>query len=218
MTDRIDVAGLKVARVLFDFLENEALPDTGLDAAAFWTGFAAIVRDLGDRNRQLLAVRDTLQRRIDDYHHSRRGEAPDNYEQFLREIGYIVPEVEPFAVRTVGVDYEIAQVAGPQLVVPLSNARYALNAANARWGSLYDALYGTDAISDDGGAARGASYNKLRGQRVVDFARTLLDEIAPLAQGSHRDATGYSVEDGALTVELAGGGDPPHAPPHHQPR
>jgi malate synthase len=206
MTERIDVAGLKIARVLFDFLDNEALPGTGLDAAAFWTGFAAIVRDLGDRNRQLLAVRDTLQRRLDDYHHTRRGESPSDYEQFLREIGYLVPEVEPFAVRTVRVDYEIAQVAGPQLVVPLSNARYALNAANARWGSLYDALYGTDAIPDDGGAARGASYNKLRGQRVVDFARTLLDEIAPLAQGSHRGATGYSVEDGALTVKLAGGG------------
>jgi malate synthase len=205
MTDRIEIAGLQVARVLYDFLHEEALPGTGLTAAAFWNGFAGLIRELGDRNRQLLAVRDTLQHRIDDYHRTHRAKSPPDYEQFLREIGYLVTDVVPFSIRTTGVDDEIARIAGPQLVVPLSNARYALNAANARWGSLYDALYGTDAIPDDGGAARGRSYNALRGKRVVDFARTLLDEIAPLADGSHRDATGYAVSDGTLKVRLEQG-------------
>ena len=201
-------SGLRSQRsaVLSDFIE-QAVAGTGIRAATFWAGLRDILRDLGPRNRDMLAVRDRLQSQIDDFHRSRADRAHDaaEYESFLREIGYLLPEPEAVTVATANVDPEIAVIAGPQLVVPLSNARYALNAANARWGSLYDALYGTDAIPDDGGAARGKAYNPVRGQRVVQRAKAFLDEAVPLSDASHDDATSYSVEKGAVTVALKDG-------------
>ena len=202
--DRVEVAGLRVARELYDFVGDELLPGTGISASAFWTGFAATLRDFTLQNRALLATRDALQAKLDSWNAAQLGKAadPDGYEAFLREIGYLVPEAAPFQVNTAQVDPEIATIAGPQLVVPVLNARYALNAANARWGSLYDALYGTDAIPETGDAARGRAYNPARGALVVARARALLDQIAPLSRGSHRDATGYRVEAGQLVVHL----------------
>ncbi len=202
------VGKLSVAEALHDFIEAEALPGTGIAPGAFWDGLAALIADLGPRNRDLLAVRDRIQGEIDEYHRARRGQPFDAaaYERFLREIGYLVPEPADFAIATADVDDEIARIAGPQLVVPVSNARYALNAANARWGSLYDALYGTDAIPEAEGAGRGAGYNPARGERVVARARAFLDEAAPLAEGaSHADAASYTVEGGALAVALKDG-------------
>ena len=202
--DRIEVGTLKVARVLHDFIGKEALPGTGIGEARFWAGFAELVRDLAPRNKALLAKRDALQAQLDEWHRTHAGQPLDQqeYEAFLRHIGYLQPEPEPFEIGTAGVDPEIASIAGPQLVVPVMNARYALNAANARWGSLYDALYGTDAVSDDGGAERGPGYNPARGAKVVARARQLLDQAAPLARGSHADAAGYEVQDGQLVVDL----------------
>ncbi len=209
MTDvqRTSFAGLKVAQVLNDFIRDEVLPGTGVDEHAFWTGVDGLIRRLAPRNRALLAERDRLQSEIDAWHRSRVGQPIDAaaYRAFLGEIGYLLPEGPDFLVDTANVDDEIAEVAGPQLVVPISNARYALNAANARWGSLYDALYGTDAIPDEGSTARGASYNAERGASVIAWARSLLDQVAPLAIGSHADATGYAIKDGRLTVELGCG-------------
>jgi malate synthase len=204
----IPLGRLRVARVLHQFMADEALPDTGISSETFWSCLDALVHEFGPRNRELLEARDTLQRRIDDYHAARTGRDFDekDYERFLRDIGYIEPEPAGFTIRTANVDAEIAHIAGPQLVVPVSNARYALNAANARWGSLYDALYGTDAISDDGGATQGSSYNKVRGSRVVARAREMLDLIAPLARGSHADATSYTVASGRLAIGLRDGG------------
>jgi malate synthase len=198
---------LSVAQPLHAFIEQEALPGTGISAAAFWGGLADLLCDFGERNRQLLEVRDALQLRIDAYHRDRVGQPLDlsEYEGFLRDIGYLLPQIDDFNVFTANVDDEIAHIAGPQLVVPLSNARYALNAANARWGSLYDALYGTDAIPDDNGATRAGPYNPVRGERVVARGRALLDMAAPLAQGSHRDACAYTLEGGALIVRLGSG-------------
>ena len=198
---------LSVAQSLHAFIEREALPGTGISAAAFWSGLADLVRDFGQRNRQLLEVRNALQSRIDAYHRDRAAESLkiSEYESFLREIGYLLPEIGDFTIRTSNVDDEIAHIAGPQLVVPLSNARYALNAANARWGSLYDALYGTDAIPEDGGATRAGTYNPVRGERVVARGRALLDKAVQLGQGSHRDVLVYSVEGGALFVRLRDG-------------
>ena len=203
----VQTGRLSVARPLHAFVEREALPGTGISAAAFWSGLADLVHDFGERNRQLLDVRDGLQARIDAYHAGRIGQPLNlsDYESFLREIGYLVPQIDDFTIRTRNVDEEIAHIAGPQLVVPLSNARYALNAANARWGSLYDALYGTDAIPEDGGATRAGPYHPVRGERVVARGRALLDMAAPLAQGSHRGALVYSVEGGALVVRLRDG-------------
>jgi malate synthase len=204
---RIAAAGLSIATVLYDFIEAEALPGTGLAPGAFWEGFAALLAEFSPRNRALMARRDALQERIDEWHVARKGQTHDAaaYQGFLREIGYLLPDPEAFAVATDRVDDEIALIAGPQLVVPVSNARYALNAANARWGSLYDALYGTDAIAADDGAARGGGYNKIRGGRVVARGRAFLDETFPLAAGSHADARGYAVQDGQLAVTLADG-------------
>jgi malate synthase len=203
---RITAGGLSIARELHDFVAQEAAPGTGVTAEAFWTGFGEIVRELAPRNRALLAKRDALQARIDAWH--RDHPAPFDqaaYIGFLKEIGYLLPEPAPFRISTADVDPEIALIAGPQLVVPVTNARYALNAANARWGSLYDALYGTDAIPEDDGAGRGGGYNPVRGARVVARGRQVLDQAASLADGSHADATGYAVRDGRLEVALADG-------------
>ncbi|WP_299559005.1 malate synthase G [uncultured Mycolicibacterium sp.] len=204
MTERVTVGNLRVARVLYDFITNEALPGTGVDPDSFWAGVDKVVTDLTPRNRELLARRDELQAQIDKWHRQRVIEPFDRdaYKQFLTEIGYLLPEPEDFAITTTGVDPEIATTAGPQLVVPILNARFALNAANARWGSLYDALYGTDVIPETDGAEKGSSYNKVRGDKVIAYARNFLDEAAPLAQGSWADATGLRIEDGRLVVAL----------------
>lgn len=207
MTERITVGALQVAKPLYDFINDEALPGTDVDQDAFWTSVNGILGDLAPRNRELLARRDALQAEIDTWHEARKGQEFDSvaYRAFLSEIGYLVDEGERFSVDTDNVDAEISSIAGPQLVVPVMNARYALNAANARWGSLYDALYGTDAISEDGGATLGGGYNAVRGAKVIAYARGFLDEAAPLATGSHVDATGYAIEDAKLAVTLAGG-------------
>ena len=188
MTDRIEIAGLQIARELHDFVAGEALPGTGIDAAAFWSGFSAIVHDLAPKNRALLRKRDEMQERIDRLvSRKRRAGRHGGLQAFLTEIGYLVPEGPAFQVATENVDPEIAVVAGPQLVVPVMNARYALNAANARWGSLYDALYGTDAISEEGGAERGKGYNPARGEKVIAWAREFLDDASRSTAPRWRD-------------------------------
>jgi malate synthase len=202
--DTIDAGGLRIAQPLYQFVNAEAIPGTGVDAATFWSGFGALVRDLAPRNRTLLDRRDALQRQIDAWHLANRGRPLDQaaYTAFLSDIGYLEPDPPDFSIDTENVDPEIASIAGPQLVVPVTNARYALNAANARWGSLYDALYGTDAIPEDGGATRGPGYNSTRGARVIAKARALLDQAVPLAIGSHRDARRYVVDAGRLNIAL----------------
>ena len=207
MTEHVQVGGLQVAKVLFDFVNNEAIPGTGLTADKFWAGADKVIHDLAPKNKALLAKRDDFQARIDAWHQERNGQAHDAvaYKTFLQEIGYLLPEAADFQATTQNVDDEIARTAGPQLVVPVMNARFALNASNARWGSLYDALYGTDAISEDGGAEKGKGYNKVRGDKVIAFARAFLDEAAPLAAGSHVDSTAYKIADGKLLVTLKGG-------------
>jgi malate synthase len=202
MMERVGVAGLQVAKSLHDFVANEATRGSGVTAEQFWTGFATLLADLAPRNRTLLDKRGALQAKLDAWHIAHRAEKFDQaaYEAFLREIGYLVPEPDTFAVSTANVDLEITSIAGPQLVVPISNARYALNAANARWGSLYDALYGTDALPETEGATRGRGYNKLRGAAVIAYAKKFLDETVPLIGGVYADATDFTVLDGVLAV------------------
>ncbi|WP_132997296.1 malate synthase G [Sulfitobacter sp. TCYB15] len=201
MTQRTDKNGLQVAAELVDFIEGAALPGTGIDAGTFWAGLSDLVHDLGPKNRVLLQTRADMQVKIDSWHKERAGQPhdADAYTSFLREIGYLVPEGPAFEIDTKGVDPEIAQVPGPQLVVPITNARFALNAANARWGSLYDAYYGTDALGD---LPQGKGYDADRGARVVAQAKAFLDDAVPLASGSHADVTGYAVVDGALIPAL----------------
>ena len=199
--------GLQVSAELAQLIETELSPTLGLDTARFWSGLAALLDELVPVNVALLARRDQLQIEIDQWHRAQRGQPFDvaAHEAHLTRLGYLVPEGPDFQIGTRKVDAEISQLAGPQLVVPLSNARYALNAANARWGSLYDALYGTDAIEESGELARGQGYNAARGRAVIERARTVLDQAVPLTSGSHRDATGYSVSNGALHVATASG-------------
>lgn len=207
MTNYIQVGGLQVADELKSLVDNNICPGTGVDAAAFWASMESVLVDLAPKNAALLAKREDLQTQIDSYHKERAGQ-PHNaaeYKAFLIEIGYLETEVADFSVTTENVDSEIATQPGPQLVVPVKNARFALNAANARWGSLYDALYGTDAISEDRGAERAGGYNPARGAKVIAFARNHLDQAAPLANGSHVDSTAYTVVDGALSVTLNNG-------------
>lgn len=207
MTEHVQVGGLQVARVLFDFVNNEAIPGTGLTADSFWAGADKVIHDLAPKNKALLAKRDDFQARIDAWHQSRAGQAHDAvaYKAFLQDIGYLLPEAADFQAMTQNVDEEIAHMAGPQLVVPVMNARFGLNASNARWGSLYDALYGTDAISEADGAEKGKGYNKVRGDKVIAFARAFLDESAPLTAGSHVDSVSYKIVGGKLVVGLKGG-------------
>src|ERR1700758_1157687 len=207
MTQMNTRGGLQVAANLDRFVETEALPGTGIDSAAFWSGFDALVHDLAPKNRALLAERDRLQTELDNWHRANPGPVCDlrAYRAFLEGIGYIVPSPASVKATTDNVDREIAEQAGPQLVVPRSDQRYALNAANARWGSLYDALYGTDAIDETDGAERTAKFNPVRGARVIAFARKFLDDAAPLANASHKDATGYRIENGKVSIALKNG-------------
>jgi malate synthase len=205
MSQYVKIGNLQVAKVLADFINSEALPKSEVEQEKFWAGFEAIIQDLAPKNKQLLAVRDEIQEKINAWHKENKEFNFETYKSFLEEIGYLEPQVEDYQVTTENVDEEIAIQAGPQLVVPVDNARYALNAANARWGSLYDALYGTDAISEEDGAHRGGSYNPVRGEKVIQFARNFLDQAAPLKDASHKDATGYSISEGKLVAALENG-------------
>jgi malate synthase len=207
MSQRTSCHRLKVATPLVNFIENEVLPGTGIDSATFWQGFDAIAHGLGPKNAKLLQERDRMQAQQDEWHKANPGPIYDmpSYRKFLTEIGYLAPVEGPVTCDTQNVDTELAQLAGPQLVVPILNARYALNAANARWGSLYDALYGTDVIGEGHGADRREQYNPVRGERVIDYARHVLDRIAPLEKGSHVDSNKYSVHKGKLLVSLKNG-------------
>ncbi|KFB11290.1 malate synthase G [Nitratireductor basaltis] len=206
MVERVEINGLKVARELHDFAVNKAMPGTGVDVETFWHALSELVHKLAPKNRKLLEKREKLQAQIDEWH--RENGAPSDleaYEAFLREIGYLLPEGGDFKVQTDNVDPEIAEIAGPQLVVPVMNARYALNAANARWGSLYDALYGTDAIPEADGAEKGSGYNPERGAKVIAWGRDFLDESAPLDGASWADASGFSIQGGKLVVKTSAG-------------
>ena len=211
MTERIRRGGLRVAKVLDDLVVNRICPGTGMDGETFWTGFESIVRDLTPQNRALLETREDLQAKIDAWHESRRGEEHDShaYKSFLQSIGYLVPAPSEFEVSTAGVDPEIASIAGPQLVVPVTNVRYALNAANARWGSLYDALYGSDAVSEENGCGRDGPYNVRRGEKVIAETARILDSILPLKGASHMDVTSWQLAgvDPVRVVAHVGGDD-----------
>ena len=207
MTGYVQKGGIQVAQELYDFVNDKAIPGTGVDAEKFWAEFDALVNDLAPKNKALLAKRDDIQAKIDAYHTERKGQPhnADEYKTFLQELGYLLPEGDDFTATTENVEPEIGQMAGPQLVVPIMNARFALNAANARWGSLYDALYGTNVISEENGAEKGGSYNKVRGDKVIAWARDFLNESAPLATGSHADSTQYAIDGGKLVVTLKDG-------------
>jgi malate synthase len=202
----VQTGNFHVADILYEFINSEALPQTGLDKEKFWSGFEAIVKELTPKNKELLAVRDEIQNKINTWHRENNQTFDfETYKGFLQDIGYLEPETDDFKIATENVDDEIAVQAGPQLVVPVNNARYAINAANARWGSLYDALYGTDAISEEDGAHREGKYNAVRGEKVIEFARNFLDETVPLKNASHKDAAEYAILDGKLAVTLSNG-------------
>lgn len=205
MTHYMKEGNLQIARELYEFINEKVIPQSGVSQEAFWSGFGRLVKDLAPKNKALLAKRDDMQEKIHAWHKANKEIDFQAYKAFLEEIGYLEPEVEDFQISTQNVDDEIAIQAGPQLVVPVNNARYAINAANARWGSLYDALYGTDVISEEDGAAKGSAYNPVRGDKVIAFAKQLLDDFVPLQEGSHKDAVTYSIVKGALAVELSNG-------------
>lgn len=203
MTERIQQGKLAIAKELYDFIENEALPNSGLDSATYWKNFEQVVVELSPKNKALLQKRDEIQKQLDEWHRNNAFDA-EKYKAFLIEISYLVPDVEDFQITTENVDEEIATLAGPQLVVPVRNARYCLNAANARWGSLYDALYGFDVIPETDGAEKGKGYNPVRGEKVIAFAKNFLNETFPLAQGSHADVEQYRIENNALVAVING--------------
>ncbi|MER1998433.1 MAG: malate synthase G [Lysinibacillus sp.] len=206
MTNYIQVGDLQVASVLFDFVNEKAIPATGVEQEAFWKGFSNLIHELAPVNKQLLQKRDELQEKINEWHKANKDNFDfEAYKTFLQEIGYLQPAVEDYKVTTENVDEPIAVQAGPQLVVPINNARYAINAANARWGSLYDALYGTDVISDEGGAEAGKGYNPVRGDKVIAWSKNFLDQAAPLVKGSHADVTKYAIVNGELAITLQDG-------------
>ncbi|MBL4876878.1 MAG: malate synthase G, partial [Cohaesibacteraceae bacterium] len=207
MTDRQTIGGLKVASELANLIENEILPGTGISASDFWSGFESALNDLAPVNKALLKKRDQMQAQIDTWHRDNKASAIDlvTYKTFLTDIGYLVPEGDDFSITTLNVDSEISSIAGPQLVVPVMNARFALNAANARWGSLYDALYGTDVISLTGDTAKGRGYNEARGAAVIKKAAEFLDQACPLAGGSHVTVRSYDVKGEMLSVTLTDG-------------
>jgi malate synthase len=204
MTQRITVGGLQVAKSLYDFININALPKSGIEQSSFWTSFENIIHEFSPRNRVLLEKRETIQQQIDAWHNNNTYDF-DRYKAFLKDIDYLLPDCEDFSISTSDVDPEMAVMAGPQLVVPVMNSRFALNAANARWGSLYDALYGTDVISEDNGASKGQRYNQIRGDLVVGRGREFLDSSVPLASGSHGGAAVYSIEAGQCKVTLSDG-------------
>lgn len=208
-TERVTAGGLQVAKTLYDFVNTEVLPVIGKDSAEeqekFWDGFGKIVEEYTPRNRELLAFRDELQEKMDAWYADHKGvQNPEEYTSFLKEIGYLVDEPGDFEIKTQNIDPEVGATGGPQLVVPILNARFALNAANARWGSLYDALYGTDAISEENGQEKGTGYNKVRGDKVIEWGREFLDRVVPLESGSHKDVTKYAVESGQFTATIDG--------------
>ncbi|MFL6561340.1 MAG: malate synthase G, partial [Bacillus sp. (in: firmicutes)] len=205
MSNYVKVGNLKVADVLYHFINEDALPGTNLDREKFWADFEILLDDLTPINNKLLARRDDIQHQINTWHRINKNFHFENYQSFLKEIGYLELEAADFQITTENVDEEVALKAGPQLVVPVDNARYALNAANARWGSLYDALYGTDAISEEGGATRVGAYNSKRGEKVIAFAREFLDQSVPLQHNSHMEAVKYQIVDGKLAVILRNG-------------
>ncbi|MDG2500861.1 MAG: malate synthase G [Porticoccaceae bacterium] len=204
MSEHIERAGLRIAKPIYDLVNDQICPGTGVDVESFWENFAAIIDDFAAKNRELLGKRDDMQAQIDAWHLSSRADFDfPTYKAFLQDIGYLVPEGPDFSISPENVDAEIAQQAGPQLVVPIMNARFALNAVNARWGSLYDALYGNDVIAEDSGAEKAGAYNPVRGQKVIDYGRAFLDSSVPLASGSHADATAYRVVDQQLIITTA---------------
>ncbi|MBP3040627.1 malate synthase G [Bacillaceae bacterium Marseille-Q3522] len=205
MSNYVKKGNLQVAQELYTFINTEALPGSGVDHEQFWAGLETLVKDLSPKNKALLQKREALQNKIHTWHRENQEFDLTKYKAFLKEIGYLEQESEEFQITTDEVDEEVALQAGPQLVVPVNNARYALNAANARWGSLYDSLYGTDAISEENGAERTAGYNPIRGEKVIQFAKAFLDEIVPLTEGSHKDAMHYQVNGGKLAVTLTNG-------------
>ncbi|MCS0653716.1 malate synthase G [Cytobacillus firmus] len=205
MENYIKRGSLQVASELYEFINSEALPGSGVDQEQFWSGLEALINDLTPKNKALLAKRDEIQHKLNTWHRENKDFDFNSYKSFLEEIGYLEPKVEDFKITTVNVDEEVAVKAGPQLVVPVNNGRYAINAANARWGSLYDALYGTDAISEENGANRDGGYNPVRGEKVIAFAREFLDQTVPLSSGSHKDAVQYKVDEGKLAVVLGNG-------------
>jgi malate synthase len=205
MSNRINHSGLQIEKILYDFVNEQALPGTGIEQEQFWSGFATLINELAPVNRDLLAKRDDFQKKIDEWHKANPNADFDTYKSLLFEIGYLLPEGEDFAVNPENIDEEIANIAGPQLVVPINNARFSLNAANARWGSLYDALYGTDVISEEGGAEKGKGYNPTRGEKVIAYAANFLDESIPLEGASHTEVSQYQCLDGAFQAQLKGG-------------